>query len=169
MIGLRRAVARAKQGQLTMDYAGFWMRVVAFLIDSVILIIALIPMALLFGTSSFNTVTGTTSYGLPDLVSPLIALAYCVGFEGSAKQATPGKMAMGLIVIQEHGRRVSYPRVFARFVIKSIMFLIFVPGVIGLALVAFTTRKQGLHDLLTQTFVVRGKPGLVGFDPEEFA
>lgn len=152
-----------------MDYAGFWMRVVAFFIDSVIVIIALIPIALLFGTSVFDSVTGTTSYGLPDLVSPLVALVYCVGFEGSAKQATPGKMAMGLIVTDTNGLRVSYARAFGRYAMKMIMFLIFLPGVIGLIMVAFTERKQGLQDLVAKTLVVRGKPGMAGFDADVFA
>ena len=36
---------------------------------------------------------------------------------------------------------------------------------IGFIMVAFTERKQGLHDIIASTLVVKGKPGEVGFDP----
>ena len=96
----------------------------------------------------------------------MLAVAYFVGFEGSVKQATPGKMAMGLVVTNQRGGRISYLQALGRFAGKYLSALILL---IGFIMVAFTERKQGLHDLLAQTLVVRGKPGLVGFDPEEFA
>lgn len=152
-----------------MDYAGFWMRFIAFIIDFVVLMIVLLPAAFVFGTPEINLETGATSYNLPNLVLPLVSLIYCAGFEASAKQATPGKMALGLIVTDPSGARVSYLRAAGRFVLKLIMLLVFLPGVLGIILAAFTPRKQGLQDMLTKTVVVRGKPGLVGFDPDEFA
>jgi len=168
MIVPTRAVMRAKQGQMTMDYGGFWVRVFAYLLDLIVILILSIPFAIVFGESMFDTSNGAMnfSYSTSNAVSVMIVAGYFVGFEGSAKQATPGKMAMGLVVTNQRGGRISYLRALGRFAGKYLSaFILF----IGFIMVAFTQRKQGLHDFLAQTLVVRGKPGLVGFDPEEFA
>jgi len=168
MIALGCAVLRAKQGRLTMDYGGFWVRVFAYLLDLIVLLIISIPLAVVFGVSVVDTSNGAMnfSYSMNDAASLVLIVAYFVGFEGSAKQATPGKMAMGLVVTNQRGGRISYLRALGRFAGKYLSAFILL---IGFIMVAFTERKQGLHDMLAQTLVVRGKPGFVGFDPEEFA
>jgi uncharacterized RDD family membrane protein YckC len=40
---------------------------------------------------------------------------------------------------------------------------------IGFIMVGFTERKQGLHDYMASTLVVKGRPGEVGYDPDVFA
>ena len=149
-----------------MDYGGFWVRFVAYLIDFVVLIIVQIPVAIVFGVSLTDSFSGTTDFGVPDLVSLIIGIAYFVGIESYEKQATPGKMALGLIVTDLQGRRLTPLRAVGRYFAKILSAMILL---IGFIMVAFTERKQGLHDLLAQTLVVRGQPGSVGVDPDVFA
>jgi uncharacterized RDD family membrane protein YckC len=149
-----------------MVYAGFWVRVVAYIIDFVILAIVQIPLAMVFGVSMFETTDTGISYSATDFVSLLIGVAYFAGFEGSEKQATPGKMAMGLVVTNQRGGRISFARAVGRYFAKILSAIILL---IGFIMVAFTERKQGLHDMLAQTLVVRGEPGMVGHDVDEFA
>jgi uncharacterized RDD family membrane protein YckC len=149
-----------------MDYAGFWVRFVAYLIDFVILAIVQIPLAIVFGVSMFETTDTGVSYSATDFLSLLIGVAYFAGFEGSEKQATPGKMALGLVVTNERGGRISFARAVGRYFAKILSALILL---IGFIMVAFTERKQGLHDMLAQTLVVRGEAGMVGHDIDEFA
>jgi len=75
-------------------------------------------------------------------------------------------MALGLIVTDMDGRRISVLRALGRYFAKFLSGLILF---IGYIMVAFTDRKQGLHDLLASTLVVKGKPGEVGYNAETFA
>ena len=148
-----------------MDYAGFWLRVVAYFIDAIVLTLIMIPVTLLTGGSLYDT-TAPTSFDFSDFFGLIVGVAYFVGLEGSAKQATLGKMALGLIVTDEQGGRISYARATGRYFGKILSGVILL---IGYIMVAFTQRKQGLHDLLAGTLVVSGKPGMVGVDTDVFA
>jgi uncharacterized RDD family membrane protein YckC len=101
-----------------------------------------------------------------NLVFGLIALAYFAGFESSSMQATPGKRAMGLVVSDAQGRRISVLRAVGRYFAKILSSMIMF---IGFIMVAFTARKQGLHDMICSTLVVHGKPGETVADPDVFA
>ena len=153
----------------TPTYAGFWKRVAAYLIDYVVLIVPTFGAALL--------ITMTTSWGLEDVdtidaaaagVESLALLAglvitwlYYAGMESSTRQATLGKRALGIRVTDEHGERLSFARASGRF---FGMFLSVLVLGLGFLMVAFTRRKQGLHDLLVGALVVNGvadtKPAL---------
>lgn len=154
-----------------MNYGGFWMRFVAYVIDVVILMVVLLPFIFLFGTSSVET--GDMSFSanaqsdspLMNLVFTLIGLAYFVGFESSSMQATPGKRALGLVVTDVHGRRISPLRAVGRYFAKILSSLILL---IGYIMIAFTQRKQGLHDMICSTLVVQGRPGETSTDPGVF-
>ena len=160
-------------GVQKLKYAGFWVRVLAYLIDFVILLFAQFTILSLFGESSIGS-AGAMNYGvnastddpLLSLILLIIAIGYFVAFESSATQATPGKMALGLIVTDMDGRRISVLRALGRYFAKFLSGLILF---IGYIMVAFTDRKQGLHDLLASTLVVKGKPGEVGYNAETFA
>jgi len=146
-----------------MEYGGFWIRVVAYIIDGVILALVTVPLAFLLGDSPFDPEAST---GISDVLNLVVGIAYFVGFEGSAKQATPGKMVFGLIVTDEQGGRISHMRALGRYFAKILSAIILM---IGFIMVAFTEKKQGLHDLLASTFVVHGEPGMVGWDEDVFA
>ncbi|KPF63416.1 RDD family protein [Porphyrobacter sp. AAP60] len=149
-----------------MDYAGFWIRVLAYIIDFIPLVIIGVVLAFVSGQPLMDADPAAPVYGWGDLMNLVIGIAYFVGFESSAYQATPGKMALGLIVVDTEGRRISPLRALGRYLAKipSAMILL-----IGFIMVAFTERKQGLHDYIASTLVVKGKPGEVGYNPDVFA
>lgn len=147
-------------------YAGFWRRVGAALIDAAILVI---PYILLAQKTVISD--GHASYfalqPAPGMAVLLAAIywAYKVGLEASPWRATLGKLAMRLRVTDERGQRLSVLRATARSWITWGPMLMAAAGVAGdilglLALiscivVALTPRKQGAHDLLARTLVVR--------------
>lgn len=154
-----------------MIYGGFWSRVIAYLIDSVILFVFQLALTFAFGdTTTETTATGFAANTQSDsvllnLVLVLVAVVYFVGFEASARQATPGKSAMGLIVTDLDGRRISYLRALGRYFAKILSGAILL---IGFIMVAFTERKQGLHDMICSTLVVHAKPGEAQVDTDVF-
>ncbi len=148
-----------------MNFAGFWIRVLAYIIDIIPLAIIGVLLAFASGDPLIDTDPTAPIYGISDLIGLVVGIAYFVGFESSAYQATPGKMALGLIVTDSDGRRISPMRAVGRYFAKILSGLILM---IGFIMVAFTERKQGLHDMIASTLVVKGKPGEVGFDPAVF-
>jgi uncharacterized RDD family membrane protein YckC len=148
-----------------MNFGGFWIRVLAYIIDIIPLLIIGFVLALLSGEDLINTDPSAPLYSFNDLVGLIVGIAYFVGFESSAYRATPGKMALGLIVVDTDGRRISPARAFGRYFAKILSGLILL---IGYIMVGFTERKQGLHDMIAGTLVVYGKPGQVGYDPDVF-
>lgn len=154
-----------------MNYGGFWLRVVAYLIDFVILMVVQFALLFAFG----ETVTDTTSTGFSantqsdspflNLVLFIIGIAYFAGFESSARQATPGKAALGLVVTDLDGRRISPLRAIGRYFAKILSGILLL---IGYIMVAFTGRKQGLHDIICSTLVLQAKPGESHIDTQVF-
>ncbi len=154
-----------------MQYGGFWVRVVAYIIDVVLMGVVGVVIALVFG-GVFGIAGGDVSDPnagpslLLNLISVVLGVAYFAGMESSEWQATVGKKAMGLVVTDTNGNRISFLRALGRYFSKVLSGLIL--G-IGYIMVAFTERKQGLHDMIASTLVVKGEPGMVGADPETFA
>jgi uncharacterized RDD family membrane protein YckC len=77
---------------------------------------------------------------------------YEASMESSTKQATVGKMALGLKVTDLEGRRISFARATGRHFAKLISGIILL---IGYIMAGFTERKQALHDMIAGTLVVR--------------
>lgn len=153
-----------------MQYAGFWIRVVAYLIDAILLGIVVYVLQSVTGINmganysasmgDLAAAGGTTESSLlGTLISVIIYLGYFAGLESSNWQATVGKKAMGLIVVDTAGNRISLPRAIGRFFAKILSGAILL---IGYIMVGFTEKKQGLHDMLASTLVVKGKPGESG-------
>ena len=130
-------------------YAGFQSRVGALLID-----IFLVWLSALIVGSVIAAATGADENGFFTAVylSGVVGtwLYYAVS-ESSEHQATLGKRALGIIVTDIGGERISFARATGRFLGKSLSALILGFGYFfGL----FTQRKQALHDLLASTVVV---------------
>jgi uncharacterized RDD family membrane protein YckC len=85
------------------------------------------------------------------LVILVIALLYYAGFESSKRMGTPGKMAMGLIVVGYDGKRISFLRALLRYIGKVVSSMILC---IGYLMIGFTEKKQGLHDMIAKTYVI---------------
>ncbi len=144
--------------KVKMEPAGFWVRVVATIIDGIIMTIVHIPINMVFPTpnhmqyAQFDATT-YTNIGINSLFSLLVIFFY-YGWFYKNKGATPGKMAMDLKVINtETGQNVSYTRAFFRETVgKFCSMMVF--G-IGFIMVAFRSDKKALHDLLLNTKVLK--------------
>jgi uncharacterized RDD family membrane protein YckC len=119
-------------------YAGFWMRVGAHLLDLVILAI---PATLL----SFMFIFGF-------VVEIVGAWLYFALQESSEYQATLGKRALKIYVTDLQGRRLTFGQATGRYFAKIISTITL--G-IGYIMVGFTQKKQGLHDMIAGTLVLR--------------
>jgi len=123
-------------------YAGFWQRLLALLVDGIVLNTAGFILASVFEINDEYSVTGT---------SGLFTWIYYALMESSATQATLGKMAVGLKVCDENGNRISFLNATGRYFAKILSAIILF---IGFIMVAFDERKQGLHDKLARTLVI---------------
>jgi uncharacterized RDD family membrane protein YckC len=79
---------------------------------------------------------------------------YFALLESSPWQATLGKLALSIRVTDLEGHRISFPRALGRYPAKVLAFLI---AFIGVLMVAWTARKQGLHDKICSTLVLNGR------------
>lgn len=132
-----------------MEYAGFWRRAVAAILDG--LIISLVVSAIrMTGVAGFGDSEAVK--GFADMAEFFIGWLYGAGMESSERQATFGKQIMGIRVTDLEGNRVSFARATGRYFGKIISGLLL--G-IGFIMAAFTERKQALHDKLANCLVVR--------------
>ena len=134
-----------------MEYVGFWMRAIAYLIDSVIVQVVLVGVALAMGAGSLEGVLEAMASGLLAVVSIVISLGYWAGMESSSLQATVGKLVIGVKVVDLEGNRLSFGRALGRTLAKILSGVLLL---IGYLMVAFSARKQGLHDRIAGTLVV---------------
>lgn len=146
-------------------YGGFWERVGAYLIDAIILGAVSYFVGLLVGSNMFarhdysyysdtyvgySYFTGARLRG--SLLSIIINWLYFALQESGAAQATIGKRALGLKVVGREGRRISFLNATGRYFGKFVSAVIL--G-IGFLMVAWDDRKQGLHDKMADTFVIK--------------
>jgi len=145
-------VYRGKQ-----EPAGFWIRVVAYILDAIILGI---PMMLIMTIFSFlavklvpaQSVAGTFIVALlGNLIAMGMSFFYMVYF-WVKYAATPGKMVLKLQVLDSSTmNNLSYGKAIIRllgYMLSSILF-------IGFILIAFSDKKKGLHDMIAGTVVVK--------------
>jgi uncharacterized RDD family membrane protein YckC len=143
------------------QYAGFWIRVLASLIDSIILgvvnsIIQFMLLRPMLGVAEISSdptaaIAAAGALGVLGLVGMALAACY-EGIFVAQMGATPGKMALGLKVVRPDGSRVDLGRAFGRYFAKLLSMLIL--G-IGYIMIAFDSEKRGLHDMICDTRVVR--------------
>src|SRR5919109_1804502 len=134
-----------------MNYGGFWVRFLAYIVDSLIVTIGFLALVMLLGVMGLEL----ASY---ELVLFAMAVLYYAFMQASARQATYGKALLGLKVAGMNGERISLGRALAREVAKILSTLTFL---IGFIIAGFTRRKQALHDFIASTTVVREAPGQV--------
>ena len=185
--GLAPRTGPAAPGGLAWYYAGFWWRVLAWMIDSVVLAVTDELIGFATGLSQIgistslpsdagpvsNVAYSSLSLSMPTvhvvgggltLVTVLLNLAYFSLLESSRRQATLGKLACRLRVTDETGRRIGLGRAVGRNLAKYLSALTL--G-IGFLMVGWTRRKQGLHDLIAGTLVLRRRAAdpMFGFQP----
>jgi uncharacterized RDD family membrane protein YckC len=149
-------------------YAGFWIRFLAVLIDGAALSIVMVPLVVVFagllGAVSHTAVrTGRAAdpaamlamlpiIGAIALIAAGINWLYEALLTSSSKQGTLGKMALGLKVTDKNGNRLTFMHATGRHFAKLINGFTMN---IGYIMVGFTERKQGLHDMIAETYVIK--------------
>jgi uncharacterized RDD family membrane protein YckC len=152
-------------------YAGFWLRVAATIIDSVIMSIALgvllVPLFFLSGMGAM--LSGMSErHGRPDpaiiigfigmilvfaVISMLAQWLYHAYLESGESQGTWGKQMLGLYVTDLMGNPITFGRASGRFFAKIVTGMI--PLGIGYIMAGFTERRQALHDMIASCLVLR--------------
>ncbi len=155
---------RLREGVLVpgmLNYAGFWIRTGAYMIDAVILsvfnmIVSLVALPFILGSYSRGTGANFRSMlmvqGVVALVEVIIAAGYQGYFLGS-KGATPGKMVLKLKVVRSDGSKLTFGRGVGRYFsywISSFTMLI------GFIMIGFDDEKRALHDRVCDTRVIVG-------------
>lgn len=134
------------------EYAGFWVRVGASLIDTVLMMIIVFPV-LTFIYGSEYWVSDSFFVGVWDFVFNMILPAIAVILFWVYRAATPSKMAFRLkIVDADTGEKVSTGRLIGRY---FGYYVATIPLFLGLIWVGIDRRKQGWHDKLAGTVVIR--------------
>src|SRR5205085_3176505 len=130
------------------SYGGFWIRLAAYILDVIILGI---PIAIL--RFALNPSDPSGHPVLVFVLTIVIEVAYFAGFWSSGLQATLGQRICGLRVVSatDFGK-ISFGRATGRFFAMILSGLIFC---IGFLMIAFTERKQGLHDMIAGTYVIK--------------
>jgi len=148
-----------EQSQLDVDAlpkAGFWMRVVATFIDAFIVFIIEFLLGSLLAYIGLSILGNTATAGGITMIVQLfgfaISFSYYVFFTGYCGQ-TPGKMALRIKVICRDGSPIGFGRAALREIPAK-----FISGIlfgIGYLMVAFDDQKQGLHDRMVNTYVIK--------------
>jgi uncharacterized RDD family membrane protein YckC len=156
------------------DHAGFWKRVAAYILDAIILYIPGLLIQKMMGGDAAEAAMKQAQLAAPGdpevlwaslshyyntmmpaiLILTVLYWLYFAICESSAWQGTVGKLALGIRVTDMNGARISFLRALGRYPAKYLSAIIF--G-IGFLMVAWTQRKQGLHDLLANTLVLNGR------------
>lgn len=128
------------------EYAGFWIRFVAMLIDTVAVSVVIAVIYIL--TATLGSVDFKSIEGIVDIAVIAIVIAMWVWFG-----ATPGKMVLNLTIIDEvTGKPPSFLKCIIRYVgfLLAIMMLF-----VGVLWIFFDTKKKGFHDHLAGTAVIK--------------
>ena len=125
-----------------MRFGGFWIRLLAVILDGIILGI---PLALV----SLGLVLVTKVSMIYWVVQ--LAGIFLVIYLNGAKGGTPGKKILGLRIVNEMGENIGIPVAILRYIGFIISAAILC---IGFLMIAFNQKKQGLHDMIAKTYVV---------------
>jgi uncharacterized RDD family membrane protein YckC len=134
------------------NYAGFWIRFAAYIIDYFVVSIASYVVLAIFGLSMFTDPSAFDLSLMFSLYGIILVLwiGYYVVMESSATQGTLGKMAVGIKVGKENGERISVANAVGRYFSKMISGLILM---IGFMMAGWDDKKQALHDKIANTYV----------------
>ena len=148
-------------------YAGFWRRLIASLLDYIVLsigqmvviaiLLIIVYLVLLLMRLDLG-IFGGIAYSAAFIVYLPTMWLYFTILESSALMATVGKHALGIIVTDTEHERITFGRANGRFWSKAISLYSLL---IGFILIAFTKRKQGIHDIIASTVVL--KKSMIGY------
>ena len=133
------------------QYAGFWIRAAAKIIDGIILGAVNIAIRLAFQISLIGVGPRGRIFGPAYFVNLAIGIAFEVYFNG-AFGATPGKMALKLKIVRANGDPITYMRALGRYfaaVLSGVFFGI------GYMMAGWDSEKKALHDIICDTRVIK--------------
>jgi len=145
------------------EYAGFWIRAAASLLDGVFALILSLGVALLIGIvlgligvalGVKREIVSNIAFVLGFLSVYAVGVGYQVVFLTGGWQATPGKRLCGIYVIKEDGTKLTAGRAVGRYfsyIVSAATFYV------GYAMAGWTDQKKALHDIICETRVVHGK------------
>ncbi|MEO7392416.1 MAG: RDD family protein [Ramlibacter sp.] len=144
----------AQPADADLEYVGFWARVVAALIDTLMIVVITMPLTYLaYGRLSSGD--GGFVQGPMDLLINWLVPAAIILWLWNKLGATPGKMALSARIVDADTGR---PPTLTQFVIRYVgYFVSTIPLCLGLIWVGVDARKQGWHDKMARTVVVRPK------------
>ena len=136
------------------EYAGFWARTGAALIDTLLSLLITLPLVVgIYGWSYFDPeqtgfIAGPADFLITWVLPAIVVITFWI-----MRQATPGKMAISArIVDATTGQPASTGQLVGRY---FAYFVSMIPLCLGFFWVAFDRKKQGWHDRLAETVVVR--------------
>jgi uncharacterized RDD family membrane protein YckC len=136
-------------------YVGFWARVGAAIIDTILAMVIVAPLLTYFYGAEYWIRTGSLIAGPADLLLNWILPAIAVILFWIYRQATPGKMAIGAKIVD--AKTLGKPAT-GQLVIRYLGYYVsIIPLMLGILWVGFDARKQGWHDKLAGTLVVRSR------------
>ncbi|HEC30028.1 MAG TPA: RDD family protein [Gammaproteobacteria bacterium] len=144
------------------EYAGFWIRTGAAIIDSILLLIIIMPLlTAIYGTDYWQSVVFIQ--GSWDVLLNYILPAIAVIVFWVCKSATPGKMLTKLTIVDAKTGGKPTAR---QFIVRYLGYYVsMIPLFLGIIWVGIDKRKQGWHDKLAGTVVIRDKASVpVNFD-----
>ena len=146
------------QSQITDDtqFGGFWRRFAAVIVDFFAMLIPILLVSTLLRASIFFVTD--IDLDVLNLIESIVTMCmwwlYYSLFDSSSWQATLGKRALRLKVVDLDGKRISFARASGRFFAKYLSALTFC---IGYMLAGWTKRKRSLHDMIAKTYVIRAE------------
>jgi uncharacterized RDD family membrane protein YckC len=143
-------------GPRTLQYAGFWIRFAAYLIDTIVIYFVIFLVGAVAGVGVMadpENINYSLFIGMYAFIF-IGVVAYFIIMESSAKQGTLGKMAVGIKVGDANGGRISAGNAAGRYFSKILSGMIL--GV-GYMMAGWDPKKQALHDKIAGTFVYYSK------------
>ena len=148
-------------GSQPSPFKGFWIRVLATILDGVLIAVALVAVGLVFGIFFGSLFGEDAGFGVGFLVLLIMGIAaqllYKPLMEGSEYQGTFGKHFLNMKVVDKNGRRIAMSKSFIRtlvFLLQTSIPVISWFSWVALFVIAFTDEKQGLHDFAADTYVI---------------
>jgi len=135
-------------------YGGFWILFAATVVDTVVLLIPALLVSFLY--RSITPANDEAEKVIVELVDAGLNFAiwwvYTAVLLSSSWQATIGKRVCGLKVVDYEGQRISFGRATGRYFASYLSALLFC---VGFLMIAWTHRRQGLHDFMAHTVVAK--------------
>jgi len=136
------------------NYGGFWIRFGAYVVDCVVLLIPTLLISFLYraGNPPKNDAEDIFMAFGDVCMDFTVWWVYTAVLLSSPWQATVGKKVCGLKVVNHEGNRITFGRATGRYFasVLSVVTLF-----IGFVMIAWTSKRQALHDLIAETFIVK--------------